>query len=37
MATVFGGCMTMVVVAMSWAKTRDLFGVDITKGDDQTG
>ncbi|CAB1208569.1 MFS transporter [Acinetobacter bouvetii] len=31
MATVFGGCMTMVVVAMSWAKTQDLFGVDITK------
>ena len=31
MATVFGGCMTMVVVALSWAKTRDLFGVDITK------
>ena len=23
--------MTMVVVAMSWAKTHDLFGVDITK------
>ncbi|OTG89937.1 MFS transporter [Acinetobacter sp. ANC 3813] len=32
MATLFGGCMTMAVVAVSWAKTKDLFGVDITKG-----
>lgn len=31
MATVFGGCMTLVVVAISWAKTKDLFSVDITK------
>ncbi|MEQ1298220.1 MFS transporter [Acinetobacter soli] len=30
-ATVFGGCMTLVVVALSWAKTKDLFKVDITK------
>lgn len=29
MATVFGGCMTMAVVAISWIKTRDLFNVDI--------
>lgn len=36
LATVFGGCMTMAVVAISWAKTHDLFGVDVTKGDDQT-
>ncbi|WP_174493704.1 MFS transporter [Acinetobacter sp. Marseille-Q1623] len=33
-ATVFGGCMTMVVVAISWAKTQDLFKVDITQGHD---
>lgn len=32
MATLFGGCMTMAVVAVSWAKTKDLFKVDITKG-----
>ncbi|MGE8541667.1 MAG: MFS transporter [Acinetobacter sp.] len=32
MATLFGGCMTMAVVAVSWAKTKDLFAVDITKG-----
>ena len=30
-ATVFGGSMTLLVVALSWAKTKDLFGVDITK------
>lgn len=30
MATLFGGCMTMAVVAISWAKTRDLFWIDIT-------
>jgi len=30
-ATVFGGCMTLAVVTISWAKTKDLFGVDITK------
>ena len=35
MATVFGGCMTMAVVTISWIKTKDLFGVDITQGDDQ--
>ncbi|MEG2922164.1 MAG: hypothetical protein RR856_14135, partial [Acinetobacter sp.] len=29
MATVFGGCMTMAVVTISWIKTKDLFGVDI--------
>ena len=32
MASVFGGCMTMIVVALSWAKTHDLFGIDISKG-----
>lgn len=32
MATLFGGCMTLAVVALSWAKTRDLFDVDINKG-----
>ena len=32
MATVFGGCMTLAVVAISWAKTRDLFSIDINKG-----
>lgn len=32
MATLFGGCMTMAVVAVSWAKTKDLFAVDITQG-----
>ena len=31
-ATVFGGCMTMAVVALSWIKTADLFKVDITHG-----
>lgn len=36
MATVFGGCMTMAVVALSWAKTRDLFGVNIQKGRDKS-
>ena len=30
-ATVFGGGMTLLVVALSWAKTKDLFGVDITQ------
>ncbi|WP_347454743.1 MFS transporter [Acinetobacter thermotolerans] len=35
MATIFGGCMTMAVVAISWAKTRDLFSIDINKGRDQ--
>ena len=30
-ATLFGGCMTLAVVAISWAKTKDLFSVDITK------
>lgn len=34
MATVFGGCMTMLVVGLSWLKTSDLFGVDITQGKD---
>lgn len=32
MATVFGGSMTLLVVAISWTKTKDLFGIDITKG-----
>jgi len=32
MATVFGGCMTLLVVGLSWSKTSDLFGVDITQG-----
>lgn len=31
-ATVFGGCMTMAVVVLSWMKTSDLFKVDITQG-----
>lgn len=35
MATVFGGCMTLLVVELSWSKTSDLFGVDITQGKDQ--
>ena len=30
-ATVFGSSMTLLVVALSWAKTKDLFGVDITQ------
>ena len=32
-ATVFGGSMTLLVVALSWAKTKDLFGVDITQSE----
>ncbi|WP_313399584.1 MFS transporter [Acinetobacter variabilis] len=32
MTTVFGGSMTLLVVAISWARTKDLFGIDITKG-----
>lgn len=32
MATVFGGSMTLLVVTISWARTKDLFEVDITKG-----
>lgn len=32
-ATVFGGSMTLLVVAPSWAKTKDLFGVDITQAE----
>lgn len=35
MATVLGGCMTMAVVTISWIKTKDLFGVDISQGNDQ--
>ncbi|MGY5394126.1 MFS transporter [Acinetobacter sp. NigerLNRRAM0016] len=35
MAAVFGGCMTLLVVGLSWSKTSDLFGVDITQGKDQ--
>lgn len=31
-ATFLGGCMTMAVVAVSWAKTKDLFNIDIGKG-----
>ena len=34
MATVFGGCMTLLVVGLSWSKTSDLFGIDITQGKD---
>ena len=32
-ATVFGGGMTLLVVALSWTKTKDLFGVDITQAE----
>ena len=32
-ATVFGGSMTLLVIALSWAKTKDLFGVDITQSE----
>ena len=32
-ATVFGSSMTLLVVALSWAKTKDLFGVDITQSE----
>ena len=32
-ATVFGSSMTLLVVALSWAKTKDLFGVDITQAE----
>jgi MFS family permease len=32
MATLFGGCMTLAVVVISWSKNKDLFGLDITKG-----
>ncbi len=35
-ATLFGGCMTMAVVALSWMKTSDLFKVDITKGHEES-
>ncbi|HAD70366.1 MAG TPA: MFS transporter [Acinetobacter radioresistens] len=34
MATVFGGCITMAVVVVSWAKTKDLFDIDITQSSD---
>ncbi|ALH94294.1 MFS transporter [Acinetobacter equi] len=30
-ATLFGGGMTLIVVTLSWIKTKDLFAVDITK------
>lgn len=33
-ATLFGGCMTLAVVILSWTKTKDLFHVDINKGTD---
>ena len=33
-ATLFGGCMTLAVVILSWTKTKDLFHVDINKGID---
>ncbi|MBJ9985492.1 MFS transporter [Acinetobacter sp. S40] len=33
-ATIFGGCMTLAVVVLSWTKTKDLFHVDINKGSD---
>ena len=32
-ATVFGSSMTLLVVALSWAKTKELFGVDITQAE----
>ena len=32
-ATVFGDSMTLLVVVLSWAKTKDLFGVDITQAE----
>ena len=32
-ATVFGGSMTLLVVVLSWAKTKDLFGVNITQAE----
>ena len=32
-ATVFGGGMTLLVGALSWTKTKDLFGVDITQAE----
>ena len=32
-ATVFGGSMTLLVIALSWAKTKDLFGVNITQAE----
>lgn len=32
-ATVFGGCMTLAVVTISWIKTSDLFKVDITRAE----
>ena len=32
-ATVFGGSMTLLVIALSWAKTKDLFGVDIPQAE----
>lgn len=35
MATVFRGCVTMFVATISWIKNKDLFGVDIGKGNDQ--
>lgn len=33
-ATIFGGCMTLAVVVLSWTKTSELFGVDINKSHD---
>lgn len=32
-ATLFGGCMTLAVVTLSWIKTSDLFKVDITQAE----
>ncbi|PZO92741.1 MAG: MFS transporter [Acinetobacter johnsonii] len=32
-STVFGGSMTLLVIALSWAKTKDLFGVNITQAE----
>ena len=34
-ATVFGGGMTLLVVALTWTKTKDLFGVDITQAEQE--
>jgi predicted MFS family arabinose efflux permease len=30
-ATIFGGCMTLAVVILSWVKTSELFDVDVNK------
>lgn len=35
MATVFGGSVTLIVVTLTWLKTKDLFGIDITKREEK--